>query len=603
MFSRYLSLVVLLIAPFVGWSQDSILLTNPIAEQILLSNYNPADYSASTTIDYADDIVCDLASEISADSLMNYLVRLNTFQNRNSGSDTVSATTGIGAARRWAISKFDEFSAASENRLVTTYLQWDEDICGMPQHRNVIAILPGSDLSDSSIIIIEGHIDSRCEGSCDVLCDAPGMEDNGSGTVLVLELARAMSKYTFPNTIVFMLTIGEEQGLIGANAFAQYVFDNNIQVKAVQNNDVIGGILCGETSSGPSCPFEGHIDSTNVRIFSDKSLVNQQSRSYARFAKLVNDEKLVPIAAVPMTINIINQTDRTGRGGDHIPFSNRLYTAIRYCAANEHGDANVAAPGYNDRQHTGADELGVDTDSDGKLDSFFVDVNYLKRNAIQNAATAAMASLGPEVPEYTLVNDSTGMTIHITSGKQHLNYRVGINTQSQSTEFLGLYRFSDTVFAIPGLDVTESYFVSLAAIDSNGITSLFSKASFPPITPLVNSPTAAQDDLPYGVTCLLNGVKEERNDNKLKVAMSSVPNPSNGMTRILFSLASDADSKEAVVVIHNINGQQVFKKYVVLSNSTNEVLFDGSRYSSGVYTYGIVVDGKVVRSEKLTLVK
>jgi len=425
-------------------AQTNILLTNSMADQILHGNYDPEDYAATEVIDGQNEVIYGMKANFSADSLKAYLVKLGTFQTRNSGSDTVSPDTGIGAARRWAIQKFNQFSEASENRLVTTYLQWDEDICGMPQHRNMIAILPGADLSDSSVIIMEGHIDSRCEDGCDVTCNAPGIEDNGSGTALVLELARVMSKFTFPNTMIFMLTIGEEQGLLGANAFAQYISDNNIPVK---NNDVIGGILCGATSSGPSCPLEGHIDSTNVRIFSDGNILQSQIRGYARYAKLINDEKLPSISEVPMTINIINQIDRTGRGGDHIPFSKspRYYTAIRYCAANEHGDAGVSTPGYSDRQHTSTDILGVDTDTDGEIDSFFVDFNYLRRNCIQNGATAAFASMGPGIPTYTVTNDNNGITVQITSETQYLNYRVGVNTQNQNTDFIALYNFTGSL--------------------------------------------------------------------------------------------------------------------------------------------------------------
>ncbi|MBL4736115.1 MAG: M28 family peptidase [Flavobacteriales bacterium] len=585
--------------------QTNIFLTNPIAEQVLQGNYNPADYAATTILDDQSSIVCDVQSGISADSLKSYLLQLNAFQNRNTGSDTVSSTRGIGAARRWAFQKFGQFDANSEDRLIVTYLQFDQNICGAPQHRNMLAILPGADTSDGSIIIMEGHIDSRCEVGCDILCDAPGMEDNGSGTALVLELARVMSRYTFPNTMVFMLTIGEEQGLYGANAFAQYVYDNNIPVKAVQNNDVIGGILCGKTSSGPSCPFEGHIDSTNIRIFSEKSILQMQSRGYARFAKLVNDEKLVSISDVPMNINIIDQTDRTGRGGDHIPFSDapRYYTAIRYCAANEHGDAGVSAPGYDDRQHTSSDVLGVDTDLDGELDSFYVDFNYLKRNCIQNAATATMASLGPEIPDFQLINDSNGLSVLITSATSYLNYRVGVSKQDQNMNFVGLYRFADTLaYSIPGLDSDSAYFITVASVDSNGITSLFSKSTFPPITPQVSTASAAQDDLPYSFSCSTVGIGEPQDVGKRKINVLCVPNPSSGKARIIVTMG-EPEYADAYVVIHDVSGKAIYREPIGLSNPSNEVVFDGSKHAVGVYTYNLVVEGKVVKTGKLSLVE
>jgi Zn-dependent M28 family amino/carboxypeptidase len=123
--------------------------------------------------------------------------------------------------------------------LIPSYFQFERNICGVIQHRNIIAVLPGTDTTNHEVIVIEGHMDSRCENECDITCQAQGIEDNASGSALVLELARVMSKCTYKNTIVFMLTIGEEQGLYGADAFADYCNLNDIPVKAVFNNDVI----------------------------------------------------------------------------------------------------------------------------------------------------------------------------------------------------------------------------------------------------------------------------------------------------------------------------------------------------------------------------
>ena len=236
----------------VGFSQLNIHSTNITAEQILKGEYDPADYSAVAVIDDPDLIVQGINSAISADSLKSYLIQLSSFVNRNTGSDTISATQGIGAARRWAHDKFEEFSALHDNRLFTSYLQFDQLICDQGQHRNVFAVLPGTDVANHQVIVIEAHLDSRCASACDIECEAHGMEDNGSGSALVIELARVMSHFTYKNTFVFMLTTGEEQGLYGANAFSQYAKDENIPIKAVLNNDVIGGVICGETSSAPS---------------------------------------------------------------------------------------------------------------------------------------------------------------------------------------------------------------------------------------------------------------------------------------------------------------------------------------------------------------
>jgi hypothetical protein len=114
-----------------SFSQTNIISTNPIAEQIMLGNYTPTDYAATNIINLPAPIATGINQGISADSLKSYLFALRTFENRNTGSDTLSNTRGIGAARRWTYQKFEEFSAQNENRLVTSYLQFDQNICGM----------------------------------------------------------------------------------------------------------------------------------------------------------------------------------------------------------------------------------------------------------------------------------------------------------------------------------------------------------------------------------------------------------------------------------------------------------------------------------------
>ncbi|MCB0640358.1 MAG: M28 family peptidase, partial [Phaeodactylibacter sp.] len=249
-------------------AQTNIQLTNPTAHEILLGNFNPADYAPSTVIDAPGAIAQALAVDMDTDSLYAYLQQMSAFENRNTGSDTISTSFGMGAARRWAFDKFTAFSAAQEDRLVVSYLQFDQNICGMGQHRNILAILPGQGPQFNEVVLVEGHFDSRCEENCDLECMAHGMEDNGSGSALVLELTRVMARFSFNRTLVFMLTTGEEQGLHGARAFAQFAQDEQILLNAVFNNDIVGGIICGATASPPGCPGLNDIDSINVRIYS-----------------------------------------------------------------------------------------------------------------------------------------------------------------------------------------------------------------------------------------------------------------------------------------------------------------------------------------------
>ncbi|MEO5907176.1 MAG: M28 family peptidase, partial [Saprospiraceae bacterium] len=204
------------------FAQTNMGFTNPEILNVLQGNYDPQVYMPAEIISDPYVISAGMLDEINPDSLKATLFALRTFENRNTGSDTISATRGIGAARTWVLKKFNEYSVASENRLVTGYFQFDLSVCNMGRHKNVVAVLPGNDVTDPSSILIEAHLDSRCAELCDVLCQAEGMEDNASGVALVMELARVMSKYAFDHTIVFVATTGEEQGLVGAEAMAFY---------------------------------------------------------------------------------------------------------------------------------------------------------------------------------------------------------------------------------------------------------------------------------------------------------------------------------------------------------------------------------------------
>lgn len=556
-------------------AQTNMLSTNPAAEQVMLGNYDPATYAASTVINHPDSIARGINARISADSMLSYLEVLRTFKNRNTGSDTVSAIKGIGAARRWVYRKFQEFSAQNGSRLIPSYLQFDLLICTQSQHRNVVAVLPGSDTSDKSIVIIEGHIDSRCAGLCDTACLAEGMEDNGSGTALVMELARVMSKYTFKHTIVFTAVIGEEQGLYGAKAFADYAKQKGIKIRTVLNNDVVGGIICGQTSSPPSCPGLNDIDSTNVRLFSAGSY-NSPHKQLARFVKLEYKEMLLLHVQVPMGIHIMTDEDRIGRGGDHIPFRQNGYNAIRFTAANEHGDADVTVPGYSDRQHTSSDILGVDTDGDSKLDSFFVDFNYLARNAVINGNAAAMAAVGPRTPDFTLTTNSQNeLEVEITQETGYPKYRIGVRTTGNDWD--SVYTFSGSLIhalKLPG----ANYIVSVASVDNNGVESLFSREQMT-FVGIENGPVKKQ----AAVELLQNA-----------------PNPFDETTMISVAVNEPVVYKEAFISISEAaTGKEVKRMPIKLNVGVAEVLYAHGYHASGIYVYTLVIDGQKVESKKM----
>jgi len=553
---------------------SAFLVTDPAAEQVMLGNYDPTLYTASVVINHPDSISQGIMQRINPDSLKSNIIKLASFHNRNTGSDTLSATKGFGAARNWVYSKFQEYSTANGNRLIPAFFQFDQAICLVNRHKNIIAVLPGIDTTDKRIILIEGHMDSRCEVLCDTSCLAQGVEDNATGTALVMELARVMSKYSYNHTIVFMITTSEEQGLYGAEAFADYCTLKGIQIKAVQNNDVIGGIVCGTTSSAPSCPGLNAIDSTQVRLFSFGGF-NSKHKQYARFSKLEYKEELLPFVSVPMTVSIMSAEDRTGRGGDHIPFRQHAYTAIRYTSANEHGDANVAAVGYSDRQHSSRDTLGIDTNGDFVVDSFFVNFNYLARNAVINGNAAGMAAIGPKEPDFTVVAIGTSMVeVTITQQTGYAFYRFADRTTTNDWDSVYLMTGTVDTFMV---GTAVNHYVSVASIDTNGIESLFSKEI------LIAVP---------------NGISELKKEEGISL-MQNKPNPFDESTIISVYVDKGKKYKEAFISITDIKGKEIKRMPVDLKPGMNEVIYEHGYGASGIFTYTLMLDGKAVESRKM----
>jgi len=370
-----------------------------------------------------------------------------------------------------------------------------------------------------------------------------------------------------------MATIGEEQGLHGANAFAQYANNKGIQIEAVLNNDVIGGIICGQTSSAPSCPGLNDIDSLQVRLFSSGG-INSKHKQLCRFLKLEYKEELLSLVNVPMLLTVMSAEDRTGRGGDHIPFRQLGFSAMRFTSANEHGDASNG-PGYNDRQHTSNDILGIDTNNDSIIDSFYVDFNYLGRNAVINGVGAAMAAIGPLSPDLTLsAIDGPGLVVNITNQTQYPQYRIALRTTTNDWD--SVYTTSaltDTIYP----PSSTLYFVSVASVDSLGIESLFSRELF-------QSPTG------------INNLEEE---NKTFELLQNRPNPFDEATIIGVKMNARTSYQEAKIIIQDIQGKIVKELPINLDNEVNEVIYEHGYGKVGIYSYSLIVDGNILTTKQM----
>lgn len=197
----------------------------------------------------------------------------------------------------------------------------------------------------------------------------------------------------------------------------------------------------------PLFPGLNDIDSLQVRIFSSGS--TSSNKQLARYVKLQYHEELLSLVKVPMLITIMSAEDRTGRGGDHIPFRLKGYPAIRFTSANEHGNASNGQD-YTDRQHTHNDIVGKDINGDQIIDSFYVDFNYLSRNAVINGVSASMLAIGPESPTYDVKDfERRGFVVSINDPMNYGEYRVSI--RSKENDWDTVYTINsqlDTIFPV-----------------------------------------------------------------------------------------------------------------------------------------------------------
>jgi len=340
-----------------------------------------------------------MIKEVSADSLRSYITRLVSFGTRNTLSSQTNPKRGIGAARQWVLSRFNEFAKQSGGRLIafidTTTLQKDgRRVDTTLLLGNVMATLKGTDPADDRIFIISGHLDNMRSNVMDRTGDAPGADDDGSGTAAVMECARIMSKYSFPATIIFVAVSGEEQGLLGSTYMAEKAKKETWNIEAVLNNDIMGSNNSSETNN---------INNNKVRVFSEGISVLDTGRtlSTVRNLGLENDGKARQLARYVKEIGeryvdnleivMIYRNDRFLRGGDHSPYVQRGYAAVRITEMNENY--------YHQHQDVRV-ENGIHY---GDL-SEYVDFEYLRKNTCMNLCNLANLAKSPSMPQEVRVD-------------------------------------------------------------------------------------------------------------------------------------------------------------------------------------------------------
>ena len=281
----------------------------------------------------------DPAAGVSQDRLRADIDTLVGFGTRHTLSAQDDPKRGIGAAVDWGLAEFEAISGQCNECLTVVAPERMEEGRRLPRPtriRNAVAIQRGTE-RPNEVVIVQAHIDSRASDAMDWESDAPGANDDGSGTVLVLEAARQLSKNSYPVTIVYALLSGEEQGLYGGRLMADYAEEQGWQVKAVLNNDVVGN----------SCGSDGYCDAEHVRVFSEgpRADLTDEIRASQRREGGENDspsrnlsrwlDRLADKTEGGLDVRQIWRVDRMGRGGDQIPFMEKGYPAIRIAVAVE----------------------------------------------------------------------------------------------------------------------------------------------------------------------------------------------------------------------------------------------------------------------------
>jgi hypothetical protein len=365
-----------------------------------------------------------MLAEVSAARIEARIRKLVSFGTRHTLSDIASETRGIGAARRWITSELANCAKAAGGRLQVeeqSFIEPAGNRVNQPTELvNVVATLPGRGASKGRTLVVSGHYDSRNSDVMDSLGDSPGANDDASGTAAVIELACVMASRQFDATLVFMAVPGEEQGLLGAAQWAREARAAGTNVEAMITNDIIG------SSRGDA----GQHDPKRLRLFADglDPLVRLLTQASANRPASAADQKafaamqteLVPLlqaganedlpthqlgrhlkaaaeAAMPgFTVQLIQRRDRYLRGGDHIPFLERGYAAVRISEPFE----NFAHQHQNPRTENGVVY--------GDLPEF-VDFGYVTDVARANLAGLATLAWAPAPPKGVRL-DASGLT-------------------------------------------------------------------------------------------------------------------------------------------------------------------------------------------------
>ena len=407
-----------------------------------------------------------MLKEVSAKNIETTIRKLVSFGTRNTLSEQDNPARGIGAARDYLFGEFQKFSQDCSNCLQVekqTFLQQptaNKRVTEATNLTNVVATLKGT-TDPTRVYVVSGHYDSMCSSPSDAKCDAPGANDDASGTAAVVEMARVMSKYKFDATIIFMTVPGEEQGLLGATYFAEQAKQKAMDIEAMFTNDIIGGVTS----------YKNAADRQTVRVFAEGVPSNETeqqanlrrsvggendspSRQLGRYIKEVAD-----VYSPKFSVQLIYRRDRYLRGGDHIPFLERGFSAVRFTEPHED---------YTHQHQNVRTENGVQY---GDLPEF-VDFEYIANVTRVNAASLANLALAPAKPNNVgivtarLTND-TDLKWDANDDADLAGYEVVWRDTTSPFWTNSLFVGNVTTYTAKEMS-KDNYFFGVRAVDKNG---------------------------------------------------------------------------------------------------------------------------------------
>src|ERR1700688_1222817 len=431
-----------------GWAQES---SRPSAASAM-----PADAQISAALQQvsAEDIGANI------NKLVSFGTRMTTSAH---DADAVAAGHGIGAAREWIKSEFERYSKDCGGCLevkTDTFTEPAADRIPQPTViTNVYAVLKGTDSENAKrIVLVTGHYDSRNSDMADVKGDAPGANDDGSGTAVSLECARVLSKLKFPATIIFLTVAGEEQGLNGSAHFAKMAKDQGWNIEAALNNDIVGGDRSPQQDPGIVRVFSEGVPlaATDTEVRRIRGLGGENDSASRQLARYIADVgRAYQVGVKPM---LVFRLDRYLRGGDHYSFNQEGFAAVRFTEFREdfhHQHQNVRT------------ENGIKY---GDL-SKFVDFDYVAHVARLNAATLASLASAPAPPANVrlltkdLENDST-LTWEPSPGGRAKEYEV-LWRATTSPEWEHVQKVSNVLRTTVNLSKDNVIF-AVRAVDAQG---------------------------------------------------------------------------------------------------------------------------------------